>query len=185
MSNRSSISRILIIVLLVLAIGGWILSSLPKSKPAAKNIEVTSAAKPDLAFKKEGTLEIYTMGGDSVTTIDIELADTPEERAQGMMFRQELGGLQGMFFVFDEMEPQSFWMKNTYIPLDIIFISDQYRIMDQYMGAEPRSTKTIVSRRPAKYVLEVNAGFCRAYNTGPGMQIKVNLDEGVERPAEM
>ena len=76
-------------------------------------------------------------------------------------------------------------MKNTYIPLDIIFISDKFRIMDQYMGAEPRSTKTIVSRRPAKYVLEVNAGFCRAYNTGPGMQIKVNLADGVEKPVGM
>lgn len=176
MSSSKSYSKYIILGVLLLAVIGFILNSIPAAKPKPQNIEVKPSATKEYAFNKEGTLHIQTMGGDSVVTIDIELADTEEERTRGMMFRQSLGGLQGMLFLFDKVEPQSFWMKNTLIPLDIIFISEDGRIVDQYQNAQPKSTKNIRSRRPAKYVLEVNAGFCRAYNTGPGMQVDWQLN---------
>lgn len=176
MANSNSFSRYLLLGLLLLAVVGFIISSIPKTPKKRANIDVQPTANKALSFKKEGTLQINSMGGDSIVTIDIELADTEAERAQGMMFRQSMGGLQGMLFLFDQTQPQSFWMKNTLIPLDIIFISEDMRIVDQYMNAPPKSEKNIRSRRPAKYVLEVNAGFCRAYNTGPGMQVSWDLN---------
>jgi len=167
---KKSFGKYILLGVLLLAVLGFILSSIPKSPKKATNIDVSSKTERNISFRKEGTMIISKMGGDSVTTIDIELADTQEERAQGMMYRQSLGGLQGMLFLFDETRPQSFWMKNTYVPLDIIFLDEENRIVDMYQNAEPKSEKSIRSRRPARNVLEVNAGFCRAYNIGPGMR---------------
>ena len=165
------------IAILAIAIIGFILSSIPKSslsKKSAKNIEVRQPKKENIDFKKEATLDIQRVNGDLVTSLDIELAETDAERQQGLMYRTQMDGNQGMLFIFDEERQQSFWMKNTYIPLDIIFINKDWRIVDQYLGAEPKNNQSIRSRRPCKYVLEVNAGFCRSYNTAPGMRIVLN-----------
>lgn len=174
---KKSFGKYILLGVLLLAVIGFIISSIPKTPGNNKNIDVNTSAKRDISFKKEGILTISTMGGDSITTIDIELADTQDERAQGLMYRQSLDGLQGMLFLFDETRPQSFWMKNTYIPLDIIFLDENNRIVDMYQNAEPKSEKNIRSRRPARNVLEVNAGFCRAYNIGPGMRCDWELLE--------
>ena len=176
-SKRSPISKYLIIGLLLLVMVAFILTSIPSgSKNTSSNIEVTPTVQKEIKFKKEGTVDILRMSGEHVVQLDIEIAETDEEKAQGLMFRQSMGDKQGMLFIFEEEKPQSFWMKNTYIPLDIIFISKEGRIVDQYLGADPKSNKSIRSRRPATYVLEVNAGFCRAYNTGPGMTVEINRD---------
>lgn len=178
-SKKNNISRYLIIGLLIAVVIGYIISMIPQSSSTpVKNIEVNTTQPKDIKFKKEGIISLHRMSGDSVTTIEVEVAETDNERAQGMMYRQSLGGDQGMLFIFEKERPQSFWMKNTYIPLDIIFIDQNFRIVDQYLGAEPKSTKSIQSRRAATYVLEVNAGFCRAYNIGPGMTINFDrLDQ--------
>lgn len=170
--TSTPISRYLLIGLLIAVIAGFILTSIPKPTTKSANIDVSSSTPKNITFTKDGTLEIFKMGGDKVTELDIEVAETDAERAQGMMYRQSLGGNEGMLFIFDQERPQSFWMKNTYVPLDIIFIDQNWRIVDQYLGAEPKSIKSIQSRRPCTYVLEVNAGFCRAYNTGPGMTVE-------------
>jgi uncharacterized membrane protein (UPF0127 family) len=176
-TSKSGFSKYLIIGLLLLVMIGFVITSIPKGKdnrPA--NIDVAPTVQKDVKFKKEGTIEILRMSGEHVIKLDIEIAETDEERAQGLMYRQSMGGTQGMLFIFETERPQSFWMKNTYIPLDIIFIDKDFRIVDQYLGADPKSNKSIRSRRPATYVLEVNAGFCRAYNTGPGMTVKMERD---------
>lgn len=172
-TSKRSFSKYVIIGLLILIMGGYVLTSIPIGKKASvSNIDVSSSNKKDIKFKKEGTLSIHRMSGDHVVTIDVEIAETDEERSQGLMFRQSMEGDQGMLFIFETEKPQSFWMKNTYIPLDIMFLDKDFRIVDQYLSAEPKSTKSIRSRRAATYVLEVNEGFCRAYNIGPGMTAK-------------
>jgi len=106
----------------------------------------------------------------------IEIADDATERAQGLMFREFLDDKNGMFFVFDEEDYHSFWMKNTLIPLDIVFISQEFEIVD-VIYAEPCKTdqcESYKSAKPAKYVLEVNGNFTIKNNIEIGDKITIN-----------
>ena len=103
-----------ILLLLLLPIAGGIIYSTLPSKP-----------KVGPQFIKEGELQFLTAEGDSVIhRIDIEIADTPDTRTQGLMWRRSMGDNQGMLFIMEDNEPQSFWMLNTYISLDIIYVKD-------------------------------------------------------------
>lgn len=91
----------------------------------------------------------------------VEIARTSAEQARGLMFRETLDKNKGMLFVFDYEQPRTFWMKNTKIPLDIIFISADKKIADikkNFMPCKTQNCETHTSK-PAKYVLEVNAGI--------------------------
>ncbi len=91
----------------------------------------------------------------------VEIADTSEERARGLMFREELGENQGMLFVYEEEADRSFWMKNTLIPLDIIFLNSDFEVINiEQANPEPNTSDENLasyrSERPAQYVLEIN-----------------------------
>lgn len=104
--------------------------------------------------------------GQKLIEINVEIADDNEERSKGLMFREVLEETAGMFFVFENEDYRTFWMKNTVIPLDIIFIDKNFRIVD-IKYAEPCKQdpcKLYRSAKPAKYVLEVNAGFTEKNN---------------------
>ena len=90
---------------------------------------------------------------------------------QGLMYRQNLPENAGMLFIFTNEEPRSFWMKNTYISLDIIYINSKKEIVSIQKYTQPRSTYSIPSEKPAMYVLEVNAGFTDKYGIHPGDKI--------------
>jgi len=94
-------------------------------------------------------------------SFSVEIADTPEERRRGLMFREQLGENEGMLFVYEEESPRSFWMKNTLIPLDIIFLDSEMRIINiEKANPEPNTSDENLasyrSERPAQYVLEIN-----------------------------
>jgi uncharacterized membrane protein (UPF0127 family) len=110
-------------------------------------------------FLKEGMLSFYTASSEYITTIDIELAENNDERRLGMMFRKSMGDNQGMFFIFPYDDMQSFWMKNTILPLDMLFINSANEIVTIHKNTTPYAETTYPSTRPAKFVLEVNAGF--------------------------
>jgi uncharacterized protein len=97
---------------------------------------------------------------DAVFTIDSEVASTAVQRTTGMMYRTSLDAGKGMLFVFDSESYLSFWMKNTLIPLDMIFISADKKIVDINHAAQPGDETPFTARAPAKYVLEVNGGWC-------------------------
>lgn len=126
-------------------------------------------------FTKEGTLSIYptpdTAAASAKITIDIEIADNNLDIRQGLMYRQSMEMQQGMLFLLPRQEPQSFWMLNTYIALDVIFAGQDGRIVHIEANTQPHSTDPIPSQKPAKYVLEVNAGFCTQYNVNVGDQL--------------
>ncbi len=88
----------------------------------------------------------------------VELAENALQRSQGLMYRQELKDGAGMLFIFEREDTLSFWMKNTYIPLSIAFFSETGLLIDIQEG-KPLSTEHIVSRRPARYALEVPLGW--------------------------
>lgn len=123
-------------------------------------------------FQKEGELQFIGSSGQTIQTIDIEIAENDLDRAQGLMWRKSLESSQGMLFIMDSMEEQSFWMLNTYIPLDIIFADDRLKIVKIRSHAAPQSLDPVTSELPAQYVVEVNAGFCEEFGIKEGDQIK-------------
>jgi uncharacterized membrane protein (UPF0127 family) len=114
-------------------------------------------------------LEIATKSG--VHTFSVELAETDQEKATGLMFRKELADGKGMLFDFNTEQPISMWMKNTYIPLDMIFIRNDGRVSRIAENTEPMSLKVISSAGPARAVLEVIAGTARKYGIAPGDRV--------------
>lgn len=101
-----------------------------------------------------------------------EVADRPETRQLGLMYRREMPKDQGMLFIFEEPQILDFWMKNTYLPLDIAFISSDGTILNieamKPLDDKPRYR----SRGPARYALEVNQGWFAARGIGPGVKVK-------------
>jgi uncharacterized protein len=124
------------------------------------------------SFYKEGELEFLTADGRPLAKIAIELAQTDEKRSQGLMYRQSMGEKEGMLFIFDKLEPQSFWMRNTMISLDIIYVDDKKQIVSIAKMAQPKSEEPIPSGAAAIYVVEVNGGFCDRYQLKVGDKIE-------------
>nr|WP_246252100.1 DUF192 domain-containing protein [Mesorhizobium camelthorni] len=90
-------------------------------------------------------------------SFNIEIADDPGERSRGLMFRQEMDNDHGMLFVFEESQPVGFWMKNTPLPLDLVFIGQDGKVRAIEKG-EPFSEAPIAPGEPVQFVLELNAG---------------------------
>lgn len=116
------------------------------------------------SFEKEGTLDFVRGDTSTIKTIDIEIADTPESRRRGLMYRRSLTMDQGMLFIFPEASSGGFWMKNTYIPLDIIFVSPDSQVVSIARRTRIMSEETIEPQAPKQYVVEVPAGFTRKYD---------------------
>ncbi len=121
-------------------------------------------------------LEIATQAG--VRTFLVEMATTPEEKATGLMHRKHLPDGQGMLFDFSPVQQVTMWMKNTYIPLDMIFIGPNGRILRIAENTEPLSTGIISSRGPAKAVLEVIGGTAKKYGIARGNRVSHPLFNG-------
>ncbi|MGB3408213.1 MAG: DUF192 domain-containing protein [Jannaschia sp.] len=102
----------------------------------------------------------------------VELALTPEEQARGLMFREEMRRMAGMLFVYDAMRPLGFWMRNTLIPLDMIFVDDTGVVLKVHAEAKPLDETVILSEDPALSVLEINGGMAATLGIGPGDEIR-------------
>ena len=123
---------------------------------AAAVIAFAGAARAQLATFPKGKLVIETAKGKF--PFDIEIALSPPQMMQGLMFRRALAADAGMLFDYGSPQPITMWMKNTVIPLDMIFIANDGRIVDFHERAVPMSLDTIETKVPARAVLEVNAG---------------------------
>ncbi|BDG07358.1 DUF192 domain-containing protein [Anaeromyxobacter paludicola] len=104
--------------------------------------------------------------------VDLEVARTLEERNRGLMFRERLDANAGMLFVFESEDQHSFWMKNTYIPLDLVFIDEMGEITGVVEEAEPHSLAPM-SGGPSRYVIEVNGGWCEAHGVRTGDRVRL------------
>jgi uncharacterized protein len=115
------------------------------------------------------TLEIASKTGVHVFTV--EIADNDADRAKGLMYRKDLPQGQGMLFDFHREQEVSFWMQNTYIPLDMVFIRGDGRILRIAENTEPLSTQLIPSGGPVRAVLEVIGGTTRKLGIAPGDRV--------------
>ncbi|MBI4518391.1 MAG: DUF192 domain-containing protein [Deltaproteobacteria bacterium] len=114
---------------------------------------------------------LHPAGGAAVR-VRVEVVNTPLARAQGLMYRRELAADAGMLFVFPHAGVQHFWMKNTLIALDMLFIDDSRRVVGIVANARPLSTRSVGPEVPCRYVLEVNGGFAAQHHIEVGATIE-------------
>ena len=117
-----------------------------------------------------GELVIET--GRAAHRFTIELAASPEERALGLMFRQSMPADHGMLFDFEEPQPVGFWMKNTPLPLDMLFIDAQGTVVRIAADTTPYSETPIICEQPVRAVLELNAGTSARLGIAPGAKVR-------------
>jgi uncharacterized membrane protein (UPF0127 family) len=155
--------KIRIHIALILLQLGLLLTSCKKE---IKTIEQTK-----VTFTKEGTLTIHSQIDTTKVTLDIEIAKTNFEIQTGLMYRDSMENNQGMLFVFENETPRFFYMKNTKIPLDLIFINANNKIVSFQKEAKPFNESSLPSNAPAKFVLEINAGLVTNLNLSVGDSI--------------
>ncbi len=158
----SNLYKIAALVIIVLAALYFILIYRGES---SKNNE------EEYMFRKDGELTFLDSSGTVIIKIDIQIAQTEFDRELGLMFRKSMNENQGMLFIFPDVQVRNFWMRNTEIPLDMIFINDSKIILNIAKNTTPYSDNSYASSGPAKYVLEVNGGFSDSHNITPGTKV--------------
>lgn len=126
--------------------------------------------------------QVELQGAQGPVLVKVEVARSAEEQTRGLMYRTELAPDAGMLFVYDYDAIHSFWMKNTYIPLDMIFIDRDLSIVGVVENAEPMTTSSRRVDTPSRYVLEVNAGFFRRHGLKIGGKVVIRGVPEVEGP---
>jgi uncharacterized protein len=172
--KKIGLSRIIIIVsALILALAFLIFSTYKpiRKKTATNQNSSISRSTSSSSFRMDGSLSIYLSQGSSPLKLEIEISDDEPERMRGLMDRFSLPENAGMLFIFQDEEPRSFWMKNTYISLDIIYINSNKEIVSIQKYTQVQTTTSIPSEKPAMYVLEVNAGLSDRLGINPGDKI--------------
>lgn len=117
----------------------------------------------EISFTKEGELTIIKIKDSTKVHFDIEIADTDYDTQTGLMYRNTMANKQAMLFVFEDESERFFYMKNTKIPLDLIYISAEKKIVSFQKNASPMDESSLPSNAPAKYVLEINAGLVDSF----------------------
>ena len=133
-----------------------------------------------LAAQKLPTIPVFAAPD---VRIEAELAYTDATRSRGLMFRESLASDAGMLFLFPSLEIQSFWMKNTLIPLDILWLNERKEVV-YLLTAQPcrkDPCDSIVPLQKALYVLELNAGFAKKHNLNIGSQLEFDIPEEIRK----
>ena len=138
-------------------------------------IPVKKPEQPEPQFKNEGSLEFISQEGTLLSKINIEIAETPEEKNQGLMYRRSMADTLGMLFIYSQPQPQSFWMKNCYFSQDIIFVDENLRIVTIQKNTVPFSEKSLPSSKDAQYIVEVVGGFSDRNGIKEGDFIKFDI----------
>ncbi len=148
-------------ILRALALFGLPLAAAPVPFSAAVHAQEAARTEP---------LTIATRGGPQ--RFDVEVMRNDAERARGLMFRRSMAPNHGMLFDFERVEPVAMWMKNTYLPLDMLFIRPDGTVARVAADTEPLSTATILSGEPVLAVLELNAGTAARLGIRPGDHVE-------------
>jgi uncharacterized membrane protein (UPF0127 family) len=143
-----------------------LLAACAGSRPQPASQQQQVAAPVEKAF-------VYLSNADGNTLqVAVEIADTPSSRNQGLMYRQSLADNAGMLFLFPNESIKTFWMKNTLIPLDMIFIRADMSVAGVVENAEPMTETTRSVNAPSQYVLEVNGGYSAKNGISAGARVR-------------
>lgn len=139
---------------------------------------LTVAAATGAFWSEERATVSFYSGGEEVTSLEVEVANTEEQRQKGLMNRETLLEGEGMIFVFEDEAPRGFWMKNTTIPLDMIFVDGDGEILnieeaDPEPGVPDDQLTVYRSDGDAKYVVEANQGFSEENSLDSGDSIEI------------
>lgn len=176
------------IIFLIIALVGFVLikvvplvySPSPSHETGRIEVNKTSIDNDSQGFVKQGNGWFKSSDKQTLVVLDIELANTPEKISAGLKNRKKMEQNQGMLFVFNEMDSKSFWMKNTTIPLDIVYIRKNGTIDSYYKNTTPFSIKLLPSNGQVLYVLEVNAGFMDKHGITKTARFDFNKQEKVK-----
>lgn len=122
------------------------------------------------------TSEVHFLSQDgtrTISTVQVAVADDDDSRSEGLMNVHHMPADAGMLFIFEEDGPRSFWMANTPLSLDIIFVNSDFEIVRIHRNTQPYSHEQYRSEAPAKYVVEVNAGYTMLHDITEGMLISI------------
>lgn len=126
------------------------------------------------AAREEISLTIKNDDGSGTPEISAEIANSASERQLGLMYRKELPETHGMLFVFPDDVPRAFWMKNTYVELDMVFIDSERKVVSIVERARPHTETPRKSLGPARYVLEIRGGLAAKWGIKPGSRLEVS-----------
>lgn len=169
MKLSAIITCIFITALLILAgcerVSTKALEEAPKTGAQAKEGQMTETLTPP-ANVAVATMTIHTTQG--AMNFSVEIAESDEERSHGLMWRESLPDNSGMWFVFPQTVQERFWMKDTKIPLDLIFVGEDMKVVHIIENALPESTELLSSPVPFRYVMETKAGTAARGQIKPG-----------------
>lgn len=144
-------------------------------------VSCSNSDKPEIGEDRVNRVLDYTAeisfyssdGARLISTIDVAIADDDNSRSEGLMDVHELPSDAGMLFIFEGDQPRSFWMANTPLSLDIMFVNSELEIVRIHRNTPPYSHEQIRSELPAMYVVEVNAGYALIHDITEGMRISL------------
>jgi hypothetical protein len=135
-------------------------------------ISAQENSEPTVTPQLLETSVLMILSGGETHSFTVELADEPKERRRGLMFRRSMEADHGMLFRHDRLQRSAMWMKNTYIPLDILFIQQDGVIVNIVRDTKPKSLTQITSKGRVLGVLELNAGITERLGIKPGDQVR-------------
>lgn len=116
---------------------------------------------------------VVVQGANGPVRVRVEIARSAPELAKGLMYRDSLADGDGMLFVFDDTAEHAFWMKNTFIPLDMLFIGPDRQVVGIVPEAVPQSTRSLSVGRPSRWVLEVPGGWAARHGVAAGSRVEL------------
>jgi uncharacterized membrane protein (UPF0127 family) len=167
--NRTVPAEVWMVGLLVLLLGIG-----AATLPACQRPPSDSATDPSPAptAKSTASVVIYPSSGGAPLQVRVDLARTPAEQERGLMFRRTLDSDAGMLFLFEAPEIRRFWMRNTYVPLDMIFLDAKRTVVGIEENTIPLDETSRGPNQPAQYVVEVQAGYARKHGVGLGSRVE-------------
>ena len=174
---RGYIGKVGGIILLIVFAAGIVFINIPrgntppipekKEKESQNRIQNPPQYEPQ--FRKDGELTFFDpVSKKARNIISIEIVDNEATRTQGLMYRRYMAEQNGMLFIFEDETERTFWMKNTYLGLDIIYVNQNNQVVKIKANAHPLSEVGLRSEVPARYVIEVIAGFCAKFGIQEG-----------------
>ncbi len=160
---------IIVLAMVIVAVFGLLYRS--HHSDEAVPASVTNEPGPSTGIRGDADLIFSDAGKGSLAKLRVEIAQDPEKRQQGLMGRTKIGEFEGMLFIFENDDERSFWMANTPVSLDIIFVNSKKEVVSIQKNAQPYSEESLPSFKPAMYVVEVNAGFCERHGVSEGTEI--------------
>jgi uncharacterized membrane protein (UPF0127 family) len=180
-ANKATWIKIVAFGFIAIFLGGYVVDSfMSMNSMRSKSSNEDNVAHINIPFSPQGVVTVREAqaGGGILYSGDIEIADNEGRRAQGLMYRDSLAYNQGMLFIFPEEEMQAFWMKNTRISLDIIYINSNGRVVSIIHSAVPHDETSRPSLAPAQYVLELPGGTCEKSGIKAGCMVSwIRTDE--------